>query len=237
MAVLKKMNTTELPIMISEQIEESIFNGTLKEGEKLPSEQQLAEQAGVGRRAIREALKILKLKGLIEIRKGAGSFVVRKDLDHFMDTLTNNVHAYISNQTAQLNNVMELRRLIEDYALSCFANNVNEEILEILEESLIQQEEACHRHDTQQYYITHRRFHVSIIEHLNNPIITMVYKNILLLIEKNMRTVSREQDVMRQAISEHRAMYTAIKAHNVEQSRRILDEHLRIAMERFHNIT
>lgn len=237
MTVLKKMKTTELPKMISEQIEEKIFNGDLKEGEKLPSEQQLAEQAGVGRRAVREALKMLELKGLIEIRKGSGSFVVRKDLDHFMTTLTSNVNVYISNQTAQLKNVMELRKLIEDYAISCLAKSPNEETINILEESLIQQEDAYHNNDIKQYYKAHHRFHVSIIENLENPIITMVYKHILLLIEKQMLSVSSNPETMRSAIDEHRAMYNALKDHDTKRSKYALDTHLQIAMERFYNVT
>ncbi len=234
---MQKMKTTELPKMISTQMEESIFKGDLKEGEKLPSEQQLAEQAGVGRRAIREALKILEYKGLIETRKGAGSFVTRRNLDHFMNMLTDNVQAYISNKTAQLKNVMELRQLIEDYALSCLPQKPTENLLSTLEKSLTQQEKGYVDIDTQLYYEAHSLFHLCIIEFLENPIITMVYNNILILTQKHMRTVSGDHNVMRKAIDEHRAIFEAIKAKNTEESRRILGEHLRCALERFQALT
>ena len=60
---------------ISEQIKLMIYQGKVKEGERLPSERSLAEQFEVGRPTVREALKRLEAIDLIEIRANSGAFV------------------------------------------------------------------------------------------------------------------------------------------------------------------
>jgi GntR family transcriptional repressor for pyruvate dehydrogenase complex len=59
------------------QIERAIFDGGLREGDKLPAERQLAQQFGASRVAVREALRALEHRGLVEVRQGAagGSFL------------------------------------------------------------------------------------------------------------------------------------------------------------------
>ena len=57
---------------VSSRIKELIFNGTLKPGDKLPPETQLAQEFNVGRQTIREALRLLELSGFIKIQKGGG---------------------------------------------------------------------------------------------------------------------------------------------------------------------
>ena len=60
---------------IVDQIESRIVAGDLKVGDQLPAERELAEQFTVSRTAVREAIKALREKGLVEIRLGRGTFV------------------------------------------------------------------------------------------------------------------------------------------------------------------
>ena len=69
------------------RLEERILDGTFADGDMLPSEKQLAEQLGVGRRSIREALRVLEMKGLVEVQMGVGTLVRRNDLDSFLGML------------------------------------------------------------------------------------------------------------------------------------------------------
>jgi DNA-binding FadR family transcriptional regulator len=55
---------------ISSKVKALIFEGTLKAGDKLPSELELAKQFGVGRQSVREALRLLELSGFISVQKG-----------------------------------------------------------------------------------------------------------------------------------------------------------------------
>lgn len=61
---------------VAEQIRAQILSGELHTGDQLPSERQLAQQYSVSRTAIREAVKILREKGLVEVHLGRGTFVI-----------------------------------------------------------------------------------------------------------------------------------------------------------------
>jgi len=66
MQMYKAVRAARLYEQIVQQIEESIHEGRLKVGDQLPTERELAQQFGVSRTAVREAVKILTEKGLVE---------------------------------------------------------------------------------------------------------------------------------------------------------------------------
>ena len=87
-AVYKLVRTSRLYEQIVQQIEESIVKGALKPGDQLPAERELAQRFGVSRTAVREAVKALREKGLVEAYSGRGTFItdgtsqaVRQSLD------------------------------------------------------------------------------------------------------------------------------------------------------------
>ena len=71
----KLVRTSRLYEQIVQQIEESIVKGTLKAGDQLPAERELAQRFGVSRTAVREAVKALREKGLVEAYSGRGTFI------------------------------------------------------------------------------------------------------------------------------------------------------------------
>src|SRR5947209_16970998 len=73
--VYKAVRTSRLYEQIVQQIEESILKGALKPGDQLPAERELAQNFGVSRTAVREAVKALREKGLVEAYSGRGTFI------------------------------------------------------------------------------------------------------------------------------------------------------------------
>src|SRR5579863_8086518 len=74
-SVYKVVRTSRLYEQIVQQIEDSVLNGTLKPGDQLPAERELAQRLGVSRTAVREAVKALREKGLVEAYSGRGTFI------------------------------------------------------------------------------------------------------------------------------------------------------------------
>lgn len=74
---------------IALQIEAAIMDGRLSPGERLPSEREMQSQFGTGRGVIREAIKILKQKGLLEVKKGAkgGAYIRQLDVGNISESL------------------------------------------------------------------------------------------------------------------------------------------------------
>ena len=72
------------------QIERAIFEGRLQQGDKLPAERQLVREFGASRVAVREALRALEHRGLVEVRQGsAGGYFIREMDDGPVDTMPN----------------------------------------------------------------------------------------------------------------------------------------------------
>src|SRR5438270_11454004 len=73
--VYRTVKTSRLFEQIVQQVEDSILKGQLKPGDQLPAERDLAQRFGVSRTAVREAVKALREKGLVEAYTGRGTFV------------------------------------------------------------------------------------------------------------------------------------------------------------------
>src|SRR3989440_12873486 len=76
--------------LIEASIRREIYNGSLVPGQKLPNEFELARQFNVGRSAVREALKVLELAGLLVVRRGynGGTFVAPPDFEEASESIT-----------------------------------------------------------------------------------------------------------------------------------------------------
>ena len=72
---------------VAEQIEKRILVGELRSGDRLPTERELAEQFHVSRTAVREAMKILAQKGLVDMRPGRGTIVIDGAHEALQDSL------------------------------------------------------------------------------------------------------------------------------------------------------
>lgn len=72
---LKKINRSSVVQRVIDRLTEAIVSGELKPGDRIPTEMELAEQMGVARNSIREAVKILVYIGVLEIRRADGTFV------------------------------------------------------------------------------------------------------------------------------------------------------------------
>ena len=95
--------------VVCERIERLIVDGVLKVGQLLPSERRLTEKLGVSRTALREGLKLLRARGIIETRQGKGSFVARMNADQHTSPL---MHLFGS-QPRTLYDLFEVRSLLK----------------------------------------------------------------------------------------------------------------------------
>src|SRR6202011_851137 len=83
----KIVRSSRLYEQIVQQVEESIHKGAMKPGDQLPPERELAQQFGVSRTAVREAVKALHEKGLVEALPGRGTFVTNGDSNSMRQSL------------------------------------------------------------------------------------------------------------------------------------------------------
>ncbi|MCZ6671929.1 MAG: FadR/GntR family transcriptional regulator [Verrucomicrobia bacterium] len=233
---LKNISGPRLCDEVVSQLEQQILSGDFQQGDKLPSESILSEQAGVSRRAIRDALKILETKGLIEVRKGSGAFVARNDYDFYLNLLIENVSSYLSNARATVANVLQFRVLIEGSAVEALAMKHNPVTISALNENLSRQRDALKNKDIGAYNKTHWKFHAALVEGLDNPIINMLYQQVALLIRDRMMLKSRDFSVMENSVQEHSSIIEKIEAGDSHGSRQALIRHFDRALANLSNI-
>lgn len=114
--------------IIIQRITDSLVNGELKPGDKIPTEIEFSDRLGVGRNAVREAIKVLVAFGVLEIRRSEGTFVV----DHFTQNLLNPLlyGLILSNESMQ--NLLEFKISIYGSILYFAARNATGEDIEEL---------------------------------------------------------------------------------------------------------
>src|SRR6201998_393214 len=129
----KIIRSSRLYEQIVQQVEESIHKGALKPGDQLPPERELAQQFGVSRTAVREAVKTLREKGLVEAYSGRGTFVtngtsqaMRQSLDFMMRI----------GQQDGLAHLAEVRETLEPEMAALAATRIQEQHLATMREAV-----------------------------------------------------------------------------------------------------
>lgn len=117
---------------VADKLEKSITNEEYPNGGRLPSEQTLCEMYGVSRTIVREALKLLKERGLIETRTGSGAYATKPEAQNISDV----VSRIISIDKIDYINVFSVREILENEAAAMAAKNATEEQIQEFDEIL-----------------------------------------------------------------------------------------------------
>ncbi|MEZ8991201.1 FadR/GntR family transcriptional regulator [Vibrio breoganii] len=158
--MVKEANSKRRYYEVGQQIEELLVTGVFKPGERLPSERSLSEQFNTSRATIREAIIMLELKDLVDVRQGAGIFFREKDSDND-DT--------VSDQLIQEVGVFELlqaRMVLETSIIEFAARNIKLNELRELKKIILQQEEFID--DNEKFEELDREFHLFIAKSTQN---------------------------------------------------------------------
>ena len=210
----KLVQTSRLYEQIVQQIEESIRKGALKAGDQLPAERELAEQFGVSRTAVREAVKALREKGLVEAYPGRGTFITSETSNTIRITLDRMVRAGQLEGTLQL---VEVREILEPEIAALAATRANEEMVNEMREAVRIMDEA--RQDPDAYIEADLDFHLALAEAAGNPVILSLIDSIVgVLREQRMRIFQVDGGPMRGQYH-HRRILAAIENRDASGAR------------------
>jgi GntR family transcriptional regulator, transcriptional repressor for pyruvate dehydrogenase complex len=160
-------------IEILNKIHDIIENDGLQAGDKLPSERELSDRLKVGRSSVREALRSLELLGLIETRRGEGTYIVDANEYRLIEILG----SFILQGDKVVDDLVELKDIIELTAIPLACQRLTDEELE----ALIGIGETILQHPSEE---TIQTFHRKIVEGSKNRLLYRVW-NILLQYYKN----------------------------------------------------
>jgi len=153
---------------IERKIEEAIRQKKLLPGTKLPSEKELCAQFAVSRTALREALRRLSARGMIDIRKGSGIYVTELKIEDAINSL----HLFydLRFNSDLILQIIEVRRLFEPEIARLAARNRTENDIKTLQKNLVELE-RCNPDNTQLEVDIINRFHMNLAKATHNPIV------------------------------------------------------------------
>src|SRR5580693_10680342 len=217
----KLVRTSRLYEQIVQQIEESIVKGDLKPGDQLPAERDLAQRFGVSRTAVREAVKALREKGLVEAYSGRGTFItdgttqaVRQSLDLMVKI----------GQPEGSTHLAEVRAILEPEIAALAAVRIQETELVTMREAVAVMDRAGQ--DPQAYIEADLDFHLALAEGAANPLILSLLDSIVGLLREQRLRIFRVPGGPERGQIHHKRILDAIERHDVEKAREAMRTHL-----------
>jgi GntR family transcriptional repressor for pyruvate dehydrogenase complex len=220
-AVYKLVRTSRLYEQIVQQIEDSILKGTLKAGDQLPAERDLAQRFGVSRTAVREAVKALREKGLVEAYSGRGTFItdgtsqaVRQSLD---------LVAKIG-QPEGSTALAEVRAILEPEIAALAAARAQESDIATMREAVAIMDQAGH--DPDAYIEADLDFHLALAEGAANPLILSLIDSIVGLLREQRLKIFKVPGGPERGQIHHKRILDAVERHDASEARAAMKMHL-----------
>jgi DNA-binding FadR family transcriptional regulator len=164
---------------VVEQIQEAIIQGHLKVGDRLPAERELKEMLQTSRSTLREALRVLEQKGLIEIKLGMGGGAVVKPISS--DVIAESLDLLIRSRQVPLHYIAEFRQRVEGDVVRLAAERKTNADIEALEKLLDEARKCIERgpEAVPDFITADINIHQYFSKITGNPIYISIFKTIL----------------------------------------------------------
>ncbi|MBX5465100.1 MAG: FadR family transcriptional regulator [Clostridia bacterium] len=206
--------------MIVHQIEEMMLTAELRPGDRLPPERELAQSFGVSRVTIRQAITVLKSKGLLEVRAGEGTYATERSHHLVVAALA----AELGSLRDQVVEPIEVRKLLEPQIARLAAERATEEDVEELERIIAAQQvkfeagEAFVDEDT--------AFHRRIATAARNRMLLSVVDSTWEMLRTSRALSLSTTEGARLSLAGHREIHEAIRAHRPDEAQLAMARHI-----------
>ena len=220
--VYRTVKTSRLFEQIVQQVEDSILKGQLKPGDQLPAERDLAQRFGVSRTAVREAVKTLREKGLVEAYSGRGTFVTNGTSQAIRQSLDLMIRI---NQQEGSANLAELRLVLEPEIAGLAASRIEEQLLSTMRESVAVMDRNLR--DPDAYVEADLDFHLALAEAAGNPLILSLLDSIVGLLREQRSRIFNVQGGPERGQFHHKRILDAVERRDSQAAREAMRAHLR----------
>jgi DNA-binding FadR family transcriptional regulator len=216
--------TVSVPNRIAAELEKLIIEGKLAIGEKLPAERDLAENLGVSRASLRDALHILELRGLLTRRQGRGTIVTGDARPELRSSLFGDM----SEAARLITEVMDLRAVIEPPITARAAARARSVDLERLEDFVTQAERELESDalDIPTLMKLDIEFHIAIAEATHNPFLRRLLEVTVEWMQPSRREDLQTRERLQRSIQAHREIYMAIRESEVDHAQEAMASHV-----------
>lgn len=216
---LAKRRKEDVTVKLIAVFKQLIAEGTLEPGGRLPAERELAENFGVSRSSLRQALKVLEIMGVISQRVGDGTY-----LNTGADTILREPMEFlILLDGISAHELMEARLLVEpELAARAALRGSDEDIAEISRQ-LRAMENA--KDDHAKFVAHDLLFHQAIFQAAGNRVTTLMFSVVHKSLDK-LITITSQVVEPEHTLTLHRRIYQAIRKRDQDDARRRMTEHL-----------
>ncbi|MEW6662686.1 MAG: GntR family transcriptional regulator [Bacillota bacterium] len=198
--------------IVFEALREAIMSGCLRPGERM-MEVQLAEELGVSRTPVREAIRKLELEGFVVMIPRKGAYVSDLSIKDIAD-------------------VFEIRGALEALAAGLAAERISAEEMEELERLLVQVSECAEDQDLERLVEVDTQFHAVLYRASRNERLAQMISTLWEQVQRFRRTTMGTPGRMRETLEEHRKIVDAIADRNVTLAQALAIEHMENAENR-----
>lgn len=206
----KRINRTPLQSEIMKYIQEYIEENQLVAGDKLPSQSQLMNMMGVSMTSLREAVKTLEAKNILEVINGKGAYVK----DNFASALSS--HLGFIEEKEMLLEAVEARKILEKEIIKLTINHITETEIEILGE-VVKELMYKYSHGERQN-VEDKKFHDLIYEYSHNRVMQQLILSISDITSKLWNFPLNMEDPFTDTIPLHQELFNAIKNRNLKKA-------------------
>ena len=192
-----------------------VLGGTYPAGELLPNEEELCRTLDVSRTALREAIKVLAAKGLLESRPRVGTWVRPESSWNMLDPDVLSWRCATGPDAQFLRHLSEMREIIEPAAAALAARSRSPAQLANLEAAFAAMEDAA---DVNQWVEADLAFHSAVLQATNNPLLVPLAAIIGSALESLLGISARKAGGFNDALPDHRKVLDAIRMGDAQRA-------------------
>lgn len=214
-----------LPENVAGSIFKEILSGHYAEGERLPSESELAQRLDVSRLTLREAIKHLQARGVAVIQRGNGTFVTPRAQWAMLDPLLLEVMTASGEANYLYRHLTDMRRMMETGLASLAAQRREPHHLDRMEKALEAMHGATDSLDVKRYARADLEFHYALLDAAGNPFVTSVYGQLQTLLTHVREETTRLAIGQRRGLFLHRDILEAIREADPDEAVKAIERH------------
>lgn len=202
------------------QLQERIFSGEYKVGDRLPTEPQLMEELGVGRSTLREAIKVLVHAGILEVRQGQGTHIIS------LSPIENSFDKQLKD--ANIEHIYEARRMLDKEVSMLAAKRRDERDLLALRDYLNKRNRALQKGNYMEYIDADIDFHLSIAKASKNQVLLDLYQSFVPVLRHILNPLILNRINYQHNSELHEKLFLAILNQNEEDAQKYVTQNLEL---------
>ncbi len=214
---------------VAKQIQKIIRASKLKPGERLPPERELSEQFGVSRTVVREAVKALQAKGLVETRRGSGVIVTAVSPEHVHESIS--LFLQLDDGNLEYRHMAEIRKILEIEIAGLAARRADAEDLARMELEIHRMEDVRDKISEdervrEEFARADVDFHLAIAAATGNPLLPILFSPLVdILVNQRLEAIDHP-GALEQGMLYHQDIFDAIQSGDEQGAKAAMKEHL-----------